>query len=375
MSHEIMYSTDNFKRDIQSSEGRKFIEKRTSLEDITKVTQQTMHDVFYLSGNPGVYVKISKSKSDGEKDKREMDTESLWYTLFKNKLNLPGAPEAITFELGNEYALAVEEVKGKTYDQVFKTEIKREDVLRVLEKSAEITARCYKLHLENPNATPAYFGEFDNKEIDFLNGRTLKILRANNISIINSLESLLNSTKVPLTTKENELFYRDATPLNWVETEAGVVAIDLGSTSYRAPQFELIAFQETPNSGVGDISEEWKKENILLYRDFLKASGADVFSHQEFQEIYSLASIIKNASGTASRIQHIHDNKKIMETGNEEDKNIAKQRLVGNISGRDFHLRRLNLALTNSYNFFEKSGVGNEFKTVMKEFFKQFSQE
>lgn len=373
-----MYSTDNFKRDIQLSEGRKFIEKRTSLDNIKKVTQQTMHDVFYISGlnnNPGVYVKISKNRSDGEKDKKEMDIESLWYNLFKNKLNLSGAPEATTFELGNEYALAVEEVKGRTYDQIFKVEIKKEDVLKVLERSAEITAKCYKLHLENPDATPAYFGEFDKGELDFLNGRTLKILRANNISIINSLESLLNSTKVPLTTKENKLFYRDATPLNWIETEAGVVAIDLGSTSYRPPQFELIAFQETPNSGVGDISEEWKKENIVLYQDFLKANGAEVLSPQEFQELYSLASIIKNASGVASRIQHINDNKKIIETSDEEDKNIAKQRLVGNISGRNFHLRRLDLALTNSYNFFEKSGVGNEFKTVMKEFFRQFSQE
>jgi len=373
-----MYSTDQFKNDIQSSEGKKFIEKRTSLDTIQKVVQQTMHDVFYISGlnsSPGVYVKISKSRLTGGKDKKEMDTESLWYNLFKNKLNLPGAPESTTFELGEEYALAVEEVQGKTYDQIFKNKIRKEDVLKVLERSAEITAKGWRLYRDNPDAAQVYFGEFDKGEFDILIGRTLKILRANNLHSVDSLESLLNQTKPSLTAPEHKLFYRDATPLNWVEAKEGVVAIDLGSTSYRPPQFELIAFQETPNSGLGDAPEECKRENVFVYRELLKSNGADVLNPQEFKEVYSLASVIKNASGTASRIQHINDNKKTILTSNEEDKGIAEQRLIENKKGRDFHLKRLTSALNDSYSFFEKTGVKDEFRMVMDEFFNQFNRE
>lgn len=373
-----MYSTDSFKKDIQFSEGRKFIEKRTSLDNIHKVTQQTMHDVFYISGlnnHPGVYVKISKSRLNGGKDKKEMDIESSWYNILKNKFNLPGAPESTTFELGEEYALAVEEVQGKTYDQIFKDKLRREDILKVLERSAEITAKSWKLYLDNPGAAPVYFGEFDKGEFDILTGRTLKILRANNVHAVDSLESLLNRTKSPLTVPEHKLFYRDATPLNWVEAKEGVVAIDLGSTSYRPPQFELIAFQETPNSGIGNALEEYKKENISIYRELLTSNGVDVLNLQEFKEIYSLALVIKNASGTASRIQHINDNKNTIKIGNEEDKEIAKQRLVKNKEGRNFHLKRLELALNDSSNFFEKAGVKDEFNVVMDEFFKQFNRE
>src|SRR3989338_4093153 len=116
---------------------------------------------------------------------------------------------------------------------------------------------------------------FNKEELEFLNRRSSKILNGNGIQI-EDLEKLLTATVTPLTDERIWLLYRDATPLNWIDTPKGVVPIDLGSTSYRPPQFEAIALFETPNSGFNSLSEEERIELIFDYRRMLKDAGTTV---------------------------------------------------------------------------------------------------
>lgn len=383
----MAYQVEKFIEDLRNSEGRKFVEDRgVSINRIQPVTQQTMHDVFYVPGTDGkrgAYVKIAKKGRDNQPDRREMEVEALWYNIFRDRLELPGAPQATTFPLGeNDFALAVEEVPGKTYDAIFKKVVIYEGLSKllrgtalngVLNRSAEITAKAYLLHLKNPDDTPAYFGDLHEEEFNFLNDRTLKILREHGKVNTDSLERLLIATKPVLTKPEIRLFYRDATPLNWIELieestdgkSIEVAAVDLGSTSYRPPQFELIALLETPNTGVDLLDEEQREEVILRYREKLKSYGTQVSDADEFLEVYALACTVKNASGVASRVQHIVNNRKEIETGNEDVRRIAEERLLGNIEGRNFHARRLRTALRKSEPFYQTLALNKELRNVL----------
>lgn len=369
----MTYDTDQFIKDLRDSEGRRFVEERASLVSIKLVRQQTMHSVFYVAGDPGVYIKLAKVGKEDQPDKREMDVEALWYNILRESLHLPGAPKATTFTLGQQYVLAVEEVQGETYDQIFRRSLKPTDITKVLTRSAEITAKGYLLHEEMPQATPAFFGDFNEGEFNFLVGRTLKILRANNVQGIDSLESLLKITKGQLTDHSHRLFYRDATPLNWVEDKEGnVVAIDLGSTSYRPPQFELIAFLETPQSGLDAMSETQRESIIRLYATFLCFYAERGQILKDFRLNYALASVVKNASAVASRIDHTNTNRKSIEGSDPNARKIAEERLPANIQGRNFHAERLRIALVNSTDFFAKAGYRRELTRVIDTFFNQF---
>src|SRR3989338_4932259 len=99
--------------------------KGANIHEARAVTEQTMHDVFYVPSayeNSGIYIKIAKMGKNGP-DKKEM--EAAWYEALRSRLNIPGVPEAKTFQLNEDFALAVEEVQGLTYDHILKNLEKR----------------------------------------------------------------------------------------------------------------------------------------------------------------------------------------------------------------------------------------------------------
>ncbi|MSS74455.1 hypothetical protein EXS72_02330 [Candidatus Pacearchaeota archaeon] len=64
---------------LYNSEANSFFEDRSLDPRGAKLVQaQTMHDVFYISGNgvQGAYVKLAKKGKDGTIDRKEMDIES-----------------------------------------------------------------------------------------------------------------------------------------------------------------------------------------------------------------------------------------------------------------------------------------------------------
>ena len=357
---------------IYNSNGKRFFEER-GLDPRTArlLSTQFMHDVFHIPGAsaPGVYVKIAKKGKDGTPDRKEMDIERQWYNTFRNDLALPGAPLAETFPIDGDYALVVEEVPGAGCDEVFRGIAKKHGPIilswspefkSVLERSAEISARGYHLHLENPEKTQVFFrgadGGFDNGEFDFLNGRTLKIMTANGRET-KYLAQILAAPKADMTSPEKRALYRDATPLNWISAKEGIVAIDLGSTSYRPPQFELIALLETPGTGIDEISPEVKRNIIQLQRRLLAGHGLDVSPEHVFERDYALASLIKNASGVASRLDHIVKNRAMIASEDPEQQKIGAERLAGNISGKRFHSIRAIEALDNLEKYFSSQGL------------------
>src|SRR3989338_3967019 len=133
--------------------------KGANIHEARAVTEQTMHDVFYVPSayeNSGIYIKIAKMGKNGP-DKKEMEIEAAWYEALRSRLNIPGVPEAKTFQLNEDFALAVEEVQGLTYDLILKNLEKRgvnikhsKELKKLMEKSAEITARGYALRGEVP---------------------------------------------------------------------------------------------------------------------------------------------------------------------------------------------------------------------------------
>lgn len=367
--------TDKIGVAIYNSEGRSFFEERSlDSRNAQLVRAQTMHDVFYVSGNntPGVYIKLAKAGRDGKPDKKEMDIEARWYNIFRNELGLLGAPLAVTFPIDGNYALAVEEVPGKTCDNLFRQIaaqrgveglVSSQEFGAVLERSAEISARGYLLHLKEPERTPVFFrgadGGFDAGEFDFLNGRTVKIMAANGRET-KHLIPLLAALKEELTAPGNRAFYRDATPLNWIMSDQGVVAIDLGSTSYRPPQFELIALIETPDTGIDGISKEERGRIIREHRRLLAGHGLTVASEKEFERNYLLANLVKQSSGVASRIEHIARNNAMIASQDVDQQSIGRDRLEGNIAGKRFHARKAIEAINSLGDYFNSNGLKDQ---------------
>lgn len=368
----MAYNINELRTKVQRNEQASTFLKGCNLDEAKLITAQTMHDVFYIpaieGSSSGAYIKLAKSGRD-EPDRKEMEIEASWYNIFKNNFHLPEAPRAITFKLGDgNFALAVEEVIGKTYDTIFRrlgaekrleesTELKE-----VMDLSARIAVLGAEYHQENPTSSQAYFGEFNEGEHTFLNGKTVKILRANAFTQGDALEKLLASTKENLTNPKTWLFYRDATPLNWIEYNNNPVAIDLGSTSYRPPQFEAIALFETPNTGFETLTEEQRVKLLLKYKARLEEHGANVGSDEYFLMQYGLASIVKNSSGIASRTDHINKNRADIDSDDTEKASLATSRLFGNIEGRNFHRKRALRGLELSEKYF--SSMKSEYNLV-----------
>lgn len=380
-----MVNDERIGKALYNSEANSFFKDRNLDSRNAKLVQaQTMHAVFYISGNgvKGAYVKLSKKGKDGTPDRKEIDIEAQWYNVFRKELALPGAPLAKTFMLDGEYALVVEEVPGETGETILRRistnnlegVANSDEFNRILERSAEISARGYILHKKSPEVTQVFFrgadGGFDAGEFDFLNGRTIKIMGANG-RVTEYLFSLLSAPKSKLVSPENRAFYRDATPLNWVDSPQGIVAIDLGSTSYRPPQFELVALLETPETGISDISPNVKEGIIRRQHKLLLQNGLSFLSEEDFVTDYALASFIKNSSGTASRIDHIAKNRAMINSGDLSQQELGQKRISGNIAGKRFHAQRAIDALNNLKNYFESQGLGEQARKQKELFTKE----
>lgn len=314
------------------------------LGGVSLVPEQTMHQVFRVEAIDGnFYVKIGK-ESDKDKGEREMKTEAFWYERMRSLF--PQAPEARYVQLADgAHILAVKEVSGTTCDKLLKAandEEKRKLMLELITISVRTSVEGYKLHLKNPEGTPAFFGEFNEDEFDFLTNRTLKILRANGMKdgLAEKTKEALGACKLDLAISENWSFYRDATPLNWIKTPSGeIVPIDMGSTSYRPVQFELVALIETPGTGLDDASEQFRD----LLRDVYGATYNLLKNRGSFETIFWQASFVKNLSGVASRIDHVNKNRRNLES-TIKDSAIEEARLEANQAGMKFHARRASIA-------------------------------
>jgi len=342
------------------------------------VQEQTMHQVFKVNSDKGnFYVKIGKP---GDKDQgaREMKVETDWYRRFKHDFKIPYAPDAIYTKLdGGVHVMAVQEVLGETYDKILRKDLRFENQLSVLEElmhiSAEVSERGYNAFLADKENTPAFFGEFDEGECNFLVGRTLKILKAfldeKAGDKIQALEKTLKEDISPLLVDEEfRSFYRDAIPLNWIKSEINnkPVPIDLGSTSYRPVQFDLVALIETPKCGLDNLTEE---QRDYLVEQRWKIDQEEKVSKELFDKIFQMTSFLKNCSGVASRIQHIKDNKTKIELG--VDIKMYQNRLKNNLEGRDFHIAR---ALAANNKLLQRNYVGVPELEITKEFLQDLSQ-
>ncbi|HII15945.1 MAG TPA: hypothetical protein HA362_06555 [Nanoarchaeota archaeon] len=334
--------------------------------DASMVQEQTMHQVFKVTGEAGnFYAKLGKPQ---EKDHgaREMMLEAQWYNRIRDSFGIQGAPSAVYAVLpGDTHVMAVQEVRGRTYDKILRDAAALNNDMSALfvliAASAKVSAKGYEMHLRDKEGTPAFFGEFDDGECKFLNGRTLKILRASlspdAAALTGSLEKALDFIRPAVTAEEIRSFYRDAIPLNWICSEqAGLpVPIDLGSTSYRPVQFELVALLETPKCGLDGLTEQ-QRDDIVESR---YAFGAPDKSLENFRAVFAMASYLKNWSGVASRIQHIKTNMEKIQAGT--DAEMHRKRLADNIEGRDFHIKRALAANRKLSAALRGSGLASDF--------------
>ncbi len=337
--------------------------------DASMVQEQTMHQVFKVGAEAGnFYVKLGKPQ---EKDHgaREMMLEAQWYNRIRDSFGIQGAPSAIYAALPNDtHVMAVQEVKGRTYDKILRDAATSSNdglsmvaTIGLMAASAEVSRKGYEMHLRDKDGTPAFFGEFDDGECKFLNGRTLKILRVSlspdAAALTGNLEKALDFIRPAVTAEGRRSFYRDAIPLNWIlaEPESTTVPIDMGSTSYRPVQFELVALLETPKCGLDDLTEE-QRDALVEQRYVL---GATEKSVDIFKAIFAMASYLKNWSGIASRIQHIKTNMEKIQAG--QDAEMHKNRLVDNIEGRDFHIKRALAANKKMSYLLHGTAVGSHF--------------
>lgn len=343
----------------ESRTGDQFLEG-CIIDKMTLVTAQTMHDVYFIPGKEGrrgCYLKFAKDGGNQE-ERRELETEAIWYNVLRNNFQFPKAPRAETFSFGEgAFAIGVEEIIGKTYEEICrdlgkeKRLLRAEELQKVINISARIATLGARFHKEYPIQSPTYFGDFNEGEHLFLKKRIVKLFREEGFTQVEALERILEETKEPLTNSEFRLFYRDATPLNWINHEGEVVAIDLGSTGYRPPQFEMVALFETPNTGFESLDEGQRVELVLRYKEELKREGVKVETDAEFIMKYGLASLMKNLSGIASRISHIRRNRKDIESEDRARVVIGTARLAANIAGKEFHRERAIKALTISEDF------------------------
>src|SRR3989344_3900875 len=309
-----------------------------TIESAKIIEEQTMHQVYRVVGsNSVVYVKVGKP-NDKDKGEREMRIEAGWYNKFKDKLKLPDAPEAIYIAHDGNHFVLIGEVVGPTY----------QDIIKV---SAKIAVDGANLNRNEPGVHPAFFGGFNAGEAGFLNNRTLKNLPRGltDAKHVEAIGGALQVAAPELTNPDNWLFYRDATPLNWIKSQNGnVVPVDLGSTSYRPVGLEIVALIETPGTGIEHFSEDVRLGLRGEYRIALEktavGTGIKVQSPEYFETLFHLSSLVKNASGIASRMIHIDDTiAKIVSTQGEEKK-MYEKRLPANIEGRDFHIQRVYVA-------------------------------
>lgn len=342
------------------------------------VQEQTMHQVFKVRAENGnFYVKIGKP---GDKDQgaKEMKVETDWYRRFKHDFKIPNAPDAIYTQLNDDvHIMAVEEVLGETYDKILRKDLSFERQLPVLEElmqiSAEVSEKGYRAFLADKENTLAFFGEFDEGECNFLVGRTLKILRASldeeAESKIQAFEKVLKEDIGPsLVDEKFRSFYRDAIPLNWIKSSADnkPVPIDLGSTSYRPVQFDLVALIETPKCGLDNLTEE---QRDYLVKQRWKVDQEEKISLDLFDKLFQMTSFLKNCSGVASRIQHIKDNKAKIEAGVDVD--MYQNRLKDNLEGRNFHIAR---ALAANKKLLQRNYVDASELELTKNFLRNLSQ-
>jgi len=318
------------------------------------VTAQSMHDVYKVNSENGrFYVKLGKP---AEKDKgaKEMQTEVQWYKNFMNLFKLPEIPDAEYFVLDSAPACVVQEVAGKEYDKLLlsaKSDSEKNNYLKDLFKISTLISTYGKLiKTKFPEETKTYFGEFDATEADFLKKRTLKILNAelpDNEDILHALENILSAVQPFLTDKQRRYLYRDAVPNNWILTQKGnIVPIDLGSTSYRPAQLELVALIETPKTGLDHYNEDTRQMLIYSHYRYLMdaeekscARGVDL-TPQQYCQVFDMASLVKNCSGIATRMQHIKNNRQELNTAQEDQRKIYESRLEENIAGKRFHITR-----------------------------------
>ncbi len=355
MTFHKMYLINDLKTRISENRAAVSFLEDCDVNKMTLVAAQTMHDVYYIpgkNGDRGTYLKLAK-------DGRELETEALWYNILKEDFRLPAAPSAKKFELKEKiFAIGVKEVTGETYEVIFKRLSQQgilyesEELKKVIRTSAKISVLGGKYHHRCPNSSPTYFGEFDEKGHKFLKERTIRFLRGQSSIPIEALESIVEGTKVVLTDVRSRLLYRDALPLNWINHKGNVVAIDLGGTGYRPPQFEAIALFETPNTGFETLNERERTELVLMYKAELEREGVEVGTNAEYLMTYGLASVMKNLSGIASRTDHILRNKADIESADAERMRVGNARLQGNVAAKSFHIQRALKALALSEDFF-----------------------
>src|SRR3989344_5887895 len=281
--------------------------------------------------------------------------EAGWYNKFKDKLKLSDAPEAIYIAHDGNHFVLIGEVVGPTYQDLLnqaKSDSEKigllEDIIKV---SAKIAVDGANLNRNEPGVHPAFFGGFNAGEAGFLNNRTLKNLPRGltDTKYVDAIASALQVAAPELTNPDNWLFYRDATPLNWIRSQNGnVVPVDLGSTSYRPVGLEIVALIETPGTGIEHFSEDVRLELRGRYQIALEraaqGTGIKIQRSEDFEALFHLASFVKNASGIASRMIHIDDTVAKIVSAQGEEKKMYEKRLPANIEGRDFHIQRAYVA-------------------------------
>ena len=326
-----------------------------TIESAKIVEEQTMHQVYRVVGsNSVVYVKVGKP-NDKDKGEREMRIEAGWYNKFKDKLKLPDAPEAIYIAHDGNHFVLIREVVGPTYQDLLKQAKSDSEKISLLEDiikvSAKIAVDGANINRNEPGVHPAFFGGFNAGEANFLNNRTLKNLPRGltDIKYVDAIASALQVAAPELTNPDNWLFYRDATPLNWIRSQNGnVVPVDLGSTSYRPVGLEIVALIETPGTGIEHFSEDVRLELRGRYQIALEraaqGTGIKIQRSEDFEALFHLASFVKNASGIASRMIHIDDTVAKIVSAQGEEKKMYEKRLPANIEGRDFHIQRVYVA-------------------------------
>jgi hypothetical protein len=346
-------TTEQFQEDLARSEDAlEFLAQYGADVATTKrVPVHSMHPVYKAEGadgNPGVYFKIAKPARKGGPDTREMTTEAGIYTNILTPLDIPGVPDAKVVQVSGWPVLAVEEVPGRTYAEVFRdiaasgervansTEFKQ-----VLERAAEIATRGYALHVALPGQTPTLFGKFDGGEFSFLAyRRTLGTLEKAGIDVT-PYRTLLEAIEPILTDPNHRGLYIDPNAHNIIQhPEHGPVNIDVGTTKYDPAGIKIVALMETPGTGMDDVTLFEKLDAAQTWRDVKSDLGGNVKSGELTGIEFLAASALKNMSAWASRLIHVQSNEADIAKGGEEGAR-AQQEMPANIAAQDFHKTRL----------------------------------
>ena len=323
----------------------------------------------------------------------EFKLESEWY----NRLHLIGsnAPNSEIFKLDKGKGVIItDEVIGT--EAAFLINQNKDTVLldRIIEEAGKVSRQMYdKVKDEMPKT---YFGEFDYENgMKLAKGITADLRHSVNgqENSVENLSSFLDKFIKKLS-NEQKMFYLDSIANNFIVNPSNeLVHIDLGSTAYRPPQFELVALINTPYLKINyyekDLPEKIdlfmmnvypsKQSSSIINRiksgkeyEISKQLQKDLgFSREHFQEVFYEVQFLKNLSGFRTRINYIKGN---IENLIKEPSNILlKNNLQENIIGKEYHLERVwtssyhvegNNLLSNTFDFDLIEGAMDEINKV-----------